>query len=200
MLLADCYSRRWKIGCSFFRGPRLVSDSQESSSMLKPGFARSPFATPIAGGIGNKTRGFSLIELLLVMAILTTISAIAIPHLVSALDSAKLAKAVGDLSSIQTDIVGYESIHGKLPDSLAQIGDGAFLDPWKSPYQYLNYTNLQGNGIARNDRFLLPLNSDYELYSLGKDGQTAAPITAATSQDDVIRVGTAGYFGLASKY
>jgi general secretion pathway protein G len=200
MLLTHCQSRRWKIGCSFFRGPHLVSDRRDSSSMLNPGFHRSPFAPPIGGGTGNKTRGFSLIELLLVMAIITTISAIAIPHLVSALDSAKLAKAVGDLSSIQTDIVGYESIHGKLPDSLAQIGDGAILDPWRNPYQYLNYENMQGNGLARNDRFLLPLNSDYELYSMGKDGQTAAPITAATSQDDVIRVGTAGYFGLASKY
>jgi len=168
--------------------------------MINPGFARFSLAPPNSRGTSNKTRGFSLIELLLVMAILATISAIAIPHLVSALDSAKLAKAVGDITSIQTDIVGYESTHGKLPDSLAQIGDGAFLDPWKNPYQYLNYTNLQGNGIARNDRFLLPLNSDYELYSLGKDGQTAAPITAATSQDDVIRVGTAGYFGLASQY
>jgi general secretion pathway protein G len=200
MLLTHCHSRRWKIGGSSFRGARLAADRRERSCMLNPGFSRSTFAPPIGGGTGNKTRGFSLIELLLVMAILTVISAIAIPHLVSALDSAKLAKAVGDITSIQTDIVGYESTHGKLPDSLAQIGDGDFLDPWKNPYQYLNYTNLQGNGLARNDRFLLPLNSDYELYSLGKDGQTAAPITAATSQDDVIRVGTAGYFGLASLY
>jgi len=134
------------------------------------------------------------------MAILLTISAIAIPHLVSALDQAKLAKAVGDIKTIETDIVGYQSVNGVLPDTLAQIGDDTILDPWKNPYQYLNHATVHGNGQVRKDRFLVPLNSDYDLYSMGKDGQTASPITAGVSQDDVIRVASAGYIGLASLF
>jgi len=35
---------------------------------------------------------------------------------------------------------------------------------------------------------------------MGKDGQTASPITAGVSQDDVIRVASAGYIGLASLF
>jgi general secretion pathway protein G len=134
------------------------------------------------------------------MAVLLTISAIAVPRLVSALDSAKLTKAVGDITTIETDIIGYESVHGQLPDSLAQVGDDMLVDPWKNPYQYLNHSTGLGNGQLRQDRFMVPLNSDYDLYSMGKDGQTSPPISAATSQDDVIRVGSANYVGLASLY
>lgn len=134
------------------------------------------------------------------MAILLTISAIAIPHLVSALDSARIAKAVGDIHAIETDIVVYESANGALPDDLSQIGDNTILDPWKKPYQYLNHATMHGNGGARKDRFLVPLNSDYDLYSMGKDGQSAPPITSAKSKDDIIRVGSAGYVGLASQF
>ena len=54
------------------------------------------------------------------MAILVTISAIAIPHLLSAIDEANLGKAVGDIHSIETDIVGYQSTNGQLPDDLSQ--------------------------------------------------------------------------------
>jgi general secretion pathway protein G len=134
------------------------------------------------------------------MAILVTISAIAIPHLLSAIDEANLGKAVGDIHSIETDIVGYQSTNGQMPDDLSQVGDDTILDPWGNTYQYLNHATLHGNGHVRKDRFLVPLNSDYDLYSMGKDGQTSPPITAAKSQDDVIRVGSANYIGLASQF
>jgi general secretion pathway protein G len=134
------------------------------------------------------------------MAILVTISALAIPRLLSAIDEANLAKAVGDIHSIETDLVGYQSTTGQLPDDLSQAGDSSIVDPWGNSYQYLNHATLHGNGHVRKDRFLVPLNSDYDLYSMGKDGQTAQPITAAKSQDDVIRVGSANYIGLASQF
>jgi general secretion pathway protein G len=189
-----------KLGFFFIRRVHPVFDRWRNSSLLVPGFALCLSARRNRGDSNNQTRGFSLIELLIAMAIMATISAIAIPHLVSALDSAKLTKAVGDITSIETDIVGYESVYGVLPDTLAQIGDDTLLDPWKNPYQYLNHETMHGNGHARKDRFLVPLNSDYDLYSMGKDGQSAPPITAAPSQDDVIRVGSSNYVGLASQY
>ncbi len=107
---------------------------------------------------------------------------------------------MGDITAIETDITLYESINGQLPDTLAQIGDDIYLDPWKNPYQYLNHANLKGNGKVRKDRFLVPLNSDYDLYSMGADGQTVAPITASKSQDDIIRASNGAYVGLASQF
>lgn len=57
-----------------------------------------------------------------------------------------------------------------------------------------------GIGNARKDRFLVPINSDYDLYSTGKDGQSLAPLTAKGSSDDVIRANDGGFIGLASNF
>ena len=56
---------------------------------------------------------------------------------------------------------------------------------------------MKGNGQARKDRFLVPLNSDYDLYSMGPDGKSSSPITAKPSQDDIIRAADGSYVGPA---
>ncbi len=55
-------------------------------------------------------------------------------------------------------------------------------------------------GQARKDRFLVPLNSDYDLYSNGKDGDSKPPLNAKESHDDVVRANNGAYIGLASQY
>ena len=144
--------------------------------------------------------GFSMVELLIVVAIILTIAAIAVPNLVSAINSAKVARAVADVTDLEEEIALYQSINNVLPDDLSQIGYGAYVDPWGNLYQYLNHTTMHGNGQARKDRFLVPLNSDYDLYSVGKDGKSSPPITASDSQDDVIRASDGSYVGLASQF
>lgn len=136
----------------------------------------------------------------MVIALLLTIAAIAVPSLLAAVDASKVARAVGDIRAMEDDIALYQVMNNKLPDTLAQAGDGALMDPWGNPYRYLNHTNMKGNGQARKDRFLVPLNDDYDLYSMGKDGATAGPITAKKSEDDVIRAGSGSYIGLASQF
>jgi general secretion pathway protein G len=144
--------------------------------------------------------GFTLLELVIVVAIILTISAIAVPNLMATLDQARIAKAVGDIDAIEDDIAIYQTIYGVLPDSLSQIGDGNLLDPWGNPYQYLNHATMKGNGQARKDRFLKPLNSDYDLYSMGKDGSSSPPLQAKPSLDDVIRAANGSYVGLAANF
>jgi general secretion pathway protein G len=46
----------------------------------------------------------------------------------------------------------------------------------------------------------VPINSDYDLYSVGKDGVSSGPLTAGPSRDDVIRANDGGFFGLARDY
>jgi general secretion pathway protein G len=46
----------------------------------------------------------------------------------------------------------------------------------------------------------VPINSDFDLYSLGKDGKSAGPLTALASRDDVILANDGRFVGLASDY
>lgn len=55
-------------------------------------------------------------------------------------------------------------------------------------------------GMARKDRFLVPINSTYDLYSMGADGRSALPLTAQHSHDDIIRANDGTYIGLAELY
>ena len=198
MLLARLQNHSGKICAGSVARPRLAPDQSANPKAEGPG--NSPPLARRKGAYGVNSRGFTIVELLIVVAVLMIISAIAIPHLTSALDAARNAKAVGEIRTIETDVLKYESDNGALPDNLGQIGDGAMVDPWKNPYQYHNNADSQGNGVQRLDRFNVPLNADYDLYSMGKDGLTSAPITGANSQDDIVRVGSAGYTGLAGEY
>ena len=54
--------------------------------------------------------------------------------------------------------------------------------------------------MPRMDRFLHPINSDYDLYSMGKDGETVLPLTARKSHDDVIRANDGSFVGLAVEF
>jgi general secretion pathway protein G len=146
------------------------------------------------------SRGFTLVEILIVMAIIMTVSAMAVPSLQAAIDDARIAKAVADIREMETEILQYQIINGKLPDTLADIDRDTFLDPWGRPYQYLNFADTKGKGKMRKDRFLVPLNSDYDLYSMGKDGESVPPLTAKVSQDDILRANDGAFIGLASTY
>ena len=46
----------------------------------------------------------------------------------------------------------------------------------------------------------MPINSDYDLYSMGEDGGTRPPLTARPSQDDIVRAGDGGFVGLAEEF
>jgi general secretion pathway protein G len=65
------------------------------------------------------------------------------------------------------------------------------------------YAAGAGNGSAgrpRKDRFLHPINSDYDLYSMGKDGESVEPLTAQKSHDDVIRANDGSFVGWLSSF
>ena len=57
-----------------------------------------------------------------------------------------------------------------------------------------------GKGGMRKDRFLVPINTYFDLYSMGKDGKSVPPLTAQASQDDVLWANDGGFIGLASQY
>ena len=53
---------------------------------------------------------------------------------------------------------------------------------------------------ARKDRFLVPINSDFDVHSMGQNLDTVAPLNPPKSQDDVIRASDGGFYGLARNF
>jgi general secretion pathway protein G len=145
-------------------------------------------------------RGFTLVELLTTVAIILTLAAIAIPNMMAALDYARQAQAIGDIRTIGGEIQSYEMVNGTYPNTLADVGYGAKPDPWGNPYQYLNFANANGNGPMRKDRFLVPINTFFDLYSMGPDGASVSPLTAKASHDDVIYANDGSFIGKASDF
>jgi general secretion pathway protein G len=44
------------------------------------------------------------------------------------------------------------------------------------------------------------VNSDFDLYSLGRDGVTTAQFTGNEAHDDIVRANNGRYYGLAEKH
>lgn len=141
-----------------------------------------------------------MVELLIVIALILTIAAIAVPNLLSAINRAKIARTVADVHAIGNAVLGYQASYGQCPDILALVGYGGRVDPWGNPYQYLSFANTNGKGAMRKDRFLVPINSYFDLYSMGADGASVSPLTAKASKDDIIWANDGSFVGLASDY
>jgi general secretion pathway protein G len=107
---------------------------------------------------------------------------------------------IGDIRSIELEIKVFQLTVGRLPTALTEIRNYVTKDPWGASYVFTNLEELKGKGKARKDRFLNPINSDFDPYSAGKDGETSTPLTARASRDDVVRASDGGFIGLASEY
>jgi general secretion pathway protein G len=159
-----------------------------------------PIGFPVDGRLYRHNKGFTLIELMVAVAIMSTLSAIAIPAYSRYKEKAKIARAIAEIRILNQEITAFVTDGGPLPKTLNDIGRVGLFDPWGNPYQYLNYATAKGGGKIRKDRSLHPLNSDYDLYSMGKDGKSSPAITSNTSQDDIIRANDGQFIGLASNY
>ena len=143
--------------------------------------------------------GFTLIELMLAVGLTALLAAIAMPSYTAYLEGARVTRAAQDIRVMASVIQKYQSDYNALPATLADVNLNGMVDPWGRPYVYYNIVANGKNG-CRRDRALNPLNSDFDLYSVGRDGQTKKQITQKPSLDDVLRIGDNAYVGLASQY
>lgn len=148
------------------------------------------------------TKAWTLFETLVVVAALGTLLAVGVPIYTNILLKARIVAAITDIAAVSRDIEDYLDENGTIPETLDEIRPN-FRDPWGRPYEYLPILGKNKSEIAdmwRKDRFQVPLNSDFDLYSKGKDGDSDGPLTASESYDDIVRANNGDYIGLASKY
>lgn len=146
--------------------------------------------------------GFQLVEMMIVLAVLGIVSFVAIPSYLSFLDRVDYVTAETDITDITIVIEQYYSGKNEYPESLADIGKNGLRDPWGNAYRYLRIAggDVRGRGKLRKDRSLSPVNSDYDLYSAGKDGQTKPPFPPKVSHDDIVRASNGRFIGYAADF
>ena len=146
--------------------------------------------------------GFTLVELLIAIAIVAVLLVIAVPSYQKYRDRAAVGRAESDIVAIAALIDLYRTDNRVFPNSLADINMAGKLDPWNHRYKYLNLSPVPSGmaGKVRKDKNLVPINSDFDLYSRGKDGASQPPLTAGPSRDDVVRANDGRFVGLASDY
>ncbi len=126
----------------------------------------------------NKSKGFTLIEIITVIAIIAILAAVVAPRFVGRTEDARIAAAKADIAAIETALDAYEADNGNYPtseqgfDALLNITNippvptnwkGPYLkkrvpkDPWGNPYVYV-YPGTNNT-------------TSYDIYSLGRDGK-----------------------------
>ncbi len=150
----------------------------------------------------GRSGGYGLLELIVVVVVISLLTALAVPAYNGAVARAKIARAVGEIGALSVEIDRFSlSNNDQFPATLADLPVDIPLDPWGNQYQYLNIrTAGPGKGPFRKDGKLNPLNSDFDLFSAGKDGDSAGSLSAAKSRDDIVRANNGAFVGLGENY
>jgi len=168
-------------------------------------YASSSFCATIRDR--SASRGFALVELMVIVAIIATITMIAVPTMRTYTEKSRVARAIGDIRALEKEIMSFYADNYRFPATLENIHRKDFLDPWGTPYQYMRISSGKGQAgkggvvaACRKDKFLVPINSDYDLYSMGPDKKSQLALTAKDSRDDIIRANNGGFVGPAHLY
>ncbi len=117
------------------------------------------------------SKGFTLVELLIVVAIIGIIAAIAIPNLISAIQRGKQKRTMGDIRNIGTAVEEYVVDEAIAPQGTAGIVSTALNIAQFVPFYIRVLPTL--DGWRNNTQYLRDTNVAYSLYSFGRDGSAS---------------------------
>jgi len=133
----------------------------------------------------NRSAGFSLAELMVVIVIIGLLATVVVPNLMSKFGTAQIGKAKADITNIEQQVTAYQIDNvGRLPESLEVLVteddkgtkylnmDVVPKDPWGNEYIY---------EITSSDKFLI--------WSYGQDGVQGGEGKDADFNNKMIRNG-----------
>ena len=124
----------------------------------------------------RSARGFTLIEIMVVVVIICLLAAVILPNVFGNVGKAQRTKAKSDIQAIESALTMYKLDNFKYPSTDVGLSaltqrpndptvknwrEGGYVrrisnDPWGNPYQYI-FPGTHGQ--------------EYDLYSFGADGQ-----------------------------
>jgi general secretion pathway protein G len=118
----------------------------------------------------NPQRGFTLVELLLVLVILALIAGLVLPGIIGKAESAKVRAAGSQISRISMSVEAFYLDTGSTPDSLSElVNEPAGVSGWTGPYIK---NSILKDPWGREYQFRSPgEHGDFDIYSFGADGQ-----------------------------
>jgi prepilin-type N-terminal cleavage/methylation domain-containing protein len=147
----------------------------------------------------SNQRGFSLIELLIVVAIILIIAAIAIPNLLRSKMAANEASAVGSMRTLNTACITFSTTYGGYPGSLSIMGgEGTSALPTSTSAELID--NVLQTGIKTGYSFSFSAAAADSAGNIDSYAINASPIKPGTTgiryfytdQSGVIRANSAG--------
>ena len=116
------------------------------------------------------------------LRLLSTLASLTAGIYVAALKTARVTRAIGDLHALDIDIREFHLRNNRYPTTLTEARPLVPNDPWGRPYVYTDLSQKGSKGKARKDGKLNPINSDFDLYSVGEDGLTTTPLKPPAEQ------------------
>jgi general secretion pathway protein G len=128
--------------------------------------------------IDRRTRGFTLIEIMVVITILGILAALIVPRVVGRTDDARIAAAKQDVAQLMSALKLYRLDNGRYPTTeqgLKALLEKPSLEPvpnnWKTG-GYLERSALPKDPWGKEYQFLAPgLRGEIDVFSFGRDGQ-----------------------------
>jgi general secretion pathway protein G len=124
----------------------------------------------------RQARGFTLIEIMVVVIIIGLLAAVIVPQVVSKVDEAKVAKAKSDIQTLETALTMFRLDNSRYPTtdqglaSLVQQPTDPTIRHWR-PGGYIPRLSKDPWGFDYQYTSPGTHSKDFDLYSLGADGQ-----------------------------
>ena len=128
--------------------------------------------------LGTLKSGYSFMEIVIVIAIISILAGVGIPSYLSYIESSKVTKTVAHINLVKNEINRYYGDIGRFPESLDDLldapdDDSPLAKKWNGPYLEIKGGGLPMDGWDRDLVYEKTPGSahPYELYSFGKEGE-----------------------------